>query len=55
MTLNDVMYPRRGDPSTNRAQELCESGGGRPGLPVLIVRTVSVVVKQHSTALEPRV
>ena len=27
VTLNDVMYPRRGDPSTNRAQELCESGG----------------------------
>ena len=28
-----------------RAQELCKSGGGRPGLPVL--NTVSVDVKQH--------
>ena len=32
---------------TFRAQELCESGGGRPGLPSLIFRTVSVDVKQH--------
>ena len=95
MTLNGVIYPRRGDPSKNRVQELCESGGGRPGLPVpnspyglcgrkatlnrtrttcmtelrscvkvevdvlgfpfLIVPTVSVVVKQHSTELEPHV
>ena len=30
-----------------RAQELCESRGRRPGLPVLIIRTVSVDVKQH--------
>ena len=30
-----------------RAQELCESGGGRPGLPVLISITVSVDVKQR--------
>ena len=30
-----------------RAQELCESRGGRRGLPDLIVRTVSVDVKQH--------
>ena len=28
--------------NTPRAQELCESGGGRPGLSVIIVRTVSV-------------
>ena len=32
-----------------RAQELCESRGGRPGLPSLIKPTVSVDVKQHST------
>ena len=31
----------------NRAQELCDSGGGRPGLPSLISLTVSVDVKQH--------
>ena len=31
----------------NRAQELCESGGGRPGLPSLTVLMVSVGVKQH--------
>ena len=30
-----------------RVQELCESGGGRPGLPVLTSLTVSVEVKQH--------
>ena len=28
--------------NTLTAQELCESGGGRPGLSVIIVRTVSV-------------
>ena len=33
------------------AQELCESRGGRPGLPVLNKPTVSVDVKQHSTNL----
>ena len=32
-----------------RAQELCESRGGRPGLPSLINLMVSVDVKQHST------
>ena len=32
-----------------RAQELCESRGGRPGLPSLISFMVSVDVKQHST------
>ena len=32
-----------------RAQELCESRGGRPGLPSLISFTVSVDVQQHST------
>ena len=32
-----------------RAQELCESGRGRPGLPSLISLMVSVDVKQHST------
>ena len=30
-----------------RVQELCESQGGRPGLPVLMSLTVSVDVKQH--------
>ena len=35
--------------STERAQELCESRGGRPGLPVPNKLTVSVDVKQHST------
>ena len=30
-----------------RAQELCENGCGRPGLPVLISLMVSVDVKQH--------
>ena len=30
-----------------RLQELCESRGGRPGLPSLIVLMVSVDVKQH--------
>ena len=31
-----------------RAQELCESRGGRPGLPApYLLRTVSVDVKQH--------
>ena len=30
-----------------RAQELCESRGGRPGLPVLTSLMVSVDVKQH--------
>ena len=35
--------------SLNRAQELCESRGGRPGLPVPNKSTVSVNVKQHST------
>ena len=31
----------------HRAQELRESGGGRPGLSVLMSLTVSVDVKQH--------
>ena len=38
-----------------RAQELCESRGGRPGLPSLIdpnKPTVSVDFKQHSTINE---
>ena len=35
-------------PEAMRAQELCDSRGGRPlGSPTLIVRTVSVDVKQH--------
>ena len=31
----------------HRVQELCESRGGRPGLPVLMSLQVSVDVKQH--------
>ena len=38
-------------PSSLRAQELCESRRGRPGLPSLISLVVSVDVKQHSTSL----
>ena len=34
-------------PTDYRAQELCESRGGRPGFPSLISRTVSVDVKHH--------
>ena len=34
-------------PDLSRAQELCESRGGRPGLPSLISLMVSVDVKQH--------
>ena len=30
-----------------RVQEVCESRGGRPALPVLMSLTVSVDVKQH--------
>ena len=37
--------------SCHRVQELCESRGGRPGLPVLMNLTVSVDVKQHRTML----
>ena len=35
--------------NSHRAEELCESRGGRPGLPVLMSLTVSVDVEQHST------
>ena len=40
---------RQADPLSPilRVQELCESRGGRPGLPVLMSFTVSVDVKQH--------
>ena len=38
--------------SWTRAQELCESRGERPGLPVPNKPTVSVDVKQHSTSQE---
>ena len=31
----------------HRAQEMCESRGGRPGLPSLIIPMVSVDVKLH--------
>ena len=34
-----------------RVQELCESRGGRPGIPVLMSLMVSVDVKQHRTVL----
>ena len=35
---------------TVRVQELCESRGGLPGLPVLMSLMVSVDVKQHSSS-----
>ena len=35
------------------AQELCESRGGRPGLPVPNSRTVSVDVRQHCANPSP--
>ena len=38
-------------PESFRVQELCESRGGRPGLPVLMSLTVSVDIKQHWTVL----
>ena len=38
-----------------RAQELCGSRGGRPGLPSLISPMVSVDVKQHSTQRSERI
>ena len=34
--------------SGHRVQELCESRGGRPGLPIPNKPTVSVDIKQHS-------
>ena len=40
---------KQGIEPTHRAQELRESRGGRPGLPVPNKPTVSVDVKQHST------
>ena len=43
-TFNDVLWL-----AWIRSQELCESRGGRPGLPSLKKPTVSVDVKQHST------
>ena len=38
--------------SEPRVQELCESRGGRPGLPVPNKPTVPVDVKQHFNQLE---
>ena len=35
------------DLEPSRVQELCESRGGRPGLPVLMSFVVSVDVKEH--------
>ena len=37
----------RCSPNRLRVRELCESRGGRPGLPVLMSLMVSVDVKQH--------
>ena len=34
-----------------RGQEVCESGGSRPGIPVPMSLMVSVGVEQHSTVL----
>ena len=47
--VNVRLYYRVTPRVFSRAQELCESRGGRPGLPVPNKPTVSVNVKQHST------
>ena len=52
--VTTVFYPHLFDffnllCSCFRIQELCESRGGRPGLPVLMSLMVSVEVKQHWT------
>ena len=44
-----LMLTSCGYKQNDRAQELCESLGGRPGLSVLTSLTVSVDVKQHWT------
>ena len=41
LSIEDIIYLE------TRVQELCESRGGRPGLPVLMSLMVSVDVKQH--------
>ena len=46
-----VLQDRSGRHASRRAQEQCESWGGRPGLSVLMSLTVSVDVKQHWTML----
>ena len=46
-----IVQPFRHSPLINRVQELCESRGGHPGLPVLTSLTVSVDVTQHWTML----
>ena len=46
-SIADGLYNGRGFPFHSRDQELCESRGGRPGLPVLMSLTVSVDVKPH--------
>ena len=45
MVSVDVQKPL--NPSFIRAQELCESRGGRPGPPSLLFFMVSVNAKQH--------
>ena len=45
-TLNCLVRLNSG-PHVFGVQELCESRGGRPGLPVLMSLTVSVDVKQQ--------
>ena len=50
-SIRIALYKNNDSNSNFRAQEVCESRGGRPGLPSLISPTVSVDVKQHSTSL----
>ena len=45
--VSRCIKPRQTSPQKLSVQELCESRGGRPGLPVLMSLTVSVDVKQH--------
>ena len=51
MRLNTKYINSTAGTSSPRVQELCESRGGRPGLPVLMSLLVSVDVKQHWTML----
>ena len=51
--MHDEQIKIKVDSSDSRAQELCETRGGRPGLPSLISLRV-VDVKQHSTNPDSR-
>ena len=47
VTVRALLLPTSLFHCSVRVQELCESGGDRPELPVLMSLTVSVDVKQH--------